>query len=377
MVACVAIHRMRSPLQEGTPLTAREDEDAEDQDFEDRLRRRIEAYHEAALAYAAVKLAIPETMGSKQWTARSLAAALEVSAPHLERLLRGLVTIELVELRGPEAGEHRYGLAKAGQALAPGSASTLRDKLLIVIEQYWRPWAELASTVTSGHPAFETVFGMSVGDWRRATPTHGAAFDAYVARETFAHAAPVLDRLDIAGINVVADLGGGQGGLLGAVLKRAPHLQGVLVGPSQTQAAAMVYLRSLGVAERAVFVVKDIEITVPQIADLYLLNGVLQAQDDAGARRILDNCRKALKPGNRLVIVERLMPDRATDDNAADDTAAEAPAAVILDLHMMTITGGKVRTKDEMEALILEAQLSVAKYAHTDDGRTLIETGVC
>ncbi len=78
-----------------------------------------------------------------------------------------------------------------------------------------------------------------------------------------------------------------------------------------------------------------------------------------------------MEPDRRLVIVERLMPDRATNETAALD-----PAAIMLDLHMMTITGGKVRTKHEMEALIAEAQLSVPAFAGTGDGRTLIETGV-
>ena len=35
----------------------------------------------------------------------------------------------------------------------------------------------------------------------------------------------------------------------------------------------------------------------------------------------------------RLAIVERLLPERAGDD----------PAAVMLDLHMMAVTGGRVR----------------------------------
>ena len=41
--------------------------------------------------------------------------------------------------------------------------------------------------------------------------------------------------------------------------------------------------------------------------------------------------------GARLVIVERLLPERATDD----------PAAIMLDLHMMTITGGRARSLAE------------------------------
>ena len=43
---------------------------------EDWLRSQIEAYHASALAYAAVKLGLPDLMGAQHWTAKQLAAGL-------------------------------------------------------------------------------------------------------------------------------------------------------------------------------------------------------------------------------------------------------------------------------------------------------------
>ena len=51
--------------------------------FEDRLRKQIEAYHEAALVYAAVKLGLPDRLAAGPATAEQLASALGLSAPHL------------------------------------------------------------------------------------------------------------------------------------------------------------------------------------------------------------------------------------------------------------------------------------------------------
>ena len=56
--------------------------------------------------------------------------------------------------------------------------------------------------------------------------------------------------------------------------------------------------------------------------------------DDAGALAILRNCREAMPEGAKLAIIERLLPERAADD----------PAAIMIDLHMMTITGGRARS---------------------------------
>lgn len=321
---------------------------------EDRLREQIEAYHAAALAYTCVTLRLPETMGADDWTAERLAAKLGLSAPHLERTLRGLATLGLVAAH-PDG---TFTLTELGRALAPGSSSTLREKLLIVVEQYWQPWANLAAGIKSGVPAFEHVFGASVADWRRDHPEHGETFDAYLARETFANARHILAALDLAGAETVADIGGGQGGLLGAILKANPGLRGVLFDRPQTMAAAKPYLGSLGVAERVTFVVGDFLSEIPVEADIYVLKAVLQQREDTDARIILRSCRKAMRPGAKLIVIERLMPERATDD----------PAAIMLDLHMMAISGGKTRTRAEMEALLAEAGLAITKTSRTDDG---------
>jgi hypothetical protein len=69
-------------------------------------------------------------------------------------------------------------------------------------------------------------------------------------------------------------------------------------------------------------------------------------------------------PGSaRLIIIERLVPERATDD----------PGAVLLDLHMMTITGGRARSLAEFKALLSEADLVLSKTTPTRSGLTIIE----
>ncbi|HUW74479.1 MAG TPA: methyltransferase [Methyloceanibacter sp.] len=326
---------------------------------EDRLRQQIEAYHAAALAHACVKLGLPETMGAEAWTAARLAAKLDLSAPHLERTLRGLATLGLVAAHP----DRTFTLTALGRALAPGSSSTLREKLLIVVEQYWQPWANLAACIKSGAPAFEQVFGTSVAAWRRDHKEHGETFDAYLAHESFANAQPLLATLDLAGAETVADIGGGQGGLLGAILKANPGLRGVLFDGPQTVAAAKPYLQALGVADRVSFVAGDFLREIPVEADIYVLKAVLQQHEDAAAGIILERCRKALRPGAKLIVIERLMPERTTDD----------PAAIMLDLHMMAISGGKARAKAEMEALLADAGLAITKTSQTADGLALIE----
>jgi len=146
------------------------------------------------------------------------------------------------------------------------------------------------------------------------------------------------------------------------VLLAHPDMRGVLMDVPHKLAGARVYLQSDGLAGRVGLVGGTATVEIPVEADLYLLKSVLQQHDDAAARAILENCRKAMKPGARLAIIERLLPERALDD----------PAAVMLDLHMMAITGGKTRTEAEMKALLADAGLRAAGIALIDGGLSLI-----
>ena len=65
----------------------------------------------------------------------------------------------------------------------------------------------------------------------------------------------------------------------------------------------------------------------------------------------------------RLAIVERLLPEPRLDD----------PSAVMLDLHMMVVTGGRARTLDEVERLLAEANLALSKVTATSSGLSVIE----
>ncbi len=325
-------------------------------DFEERLGLKIAAYHDAALLHAAIVLGLPEKMGKRGISADALAAELGLSAPHLHRLLRGLASLGICA----EAPDGSVALTPQGRCLLPGAR--LRQKVQIVIAQYWRPWANLAASVTTAKPVFEQVFGQNVVDWRRDHAEAGALFDSYLAHEALAHAPAIVAALDLAGIESVADLGGGHGGMLAGILQADRNLRGILFDRPHQIEAALPFLEKQGVADRVERIGGDLLTAIPAEADLYVLNGVLQQWDDPRARAILANCRKAMPRGTKLAIVERLLPRQAADD----------PAAILLDLHMMAITGGRVRGLAELGAMLSEAGFGQAEARPTPSGLFVI-----
>jgi O-methyltransferase domain len=335
-----------------------------DQDaFAERLRRQIDAYHEAALVYAAVKLRLPDRLAAGPATSEQLAASLGLSAPHLARFLRGLCSLGICE----ELPDGAFALTTDGECLLSSSPSRLAEKVQIVVGQYWWPWANFMSSLKSGKPAFEQMFGARVSDWRAEHAEQGALFASFLTSETFDQAGSTIEALESAAeAERVADIGGGCGGLLVALLIAYPHLSGALFDRPQLIEMAKPFLQvfaQFGLTERVDLVAGDVLADVPVRANLYLLKGVLQQWDDAHARTILANCRKAMPEGARLAVIERLLPKRAGDD----------PAAIMLDLHMMTITGGRLRSLADFTTLLSEAGLKLTKATPTGSGLAIIE----
>ena len=128
-------------------------------------------------------------------------------------------------------------------------------------------------------------------------------------------------------------------------------------------ANAKRHLEAAGVASEVSLVPGDFVEAIDVEADIYVLKDVLQQHGDAEAQKILENCCKVMKPGTCLIVYERLMPETALDD----------PVAIMLDLHMMAITGGQARTKSEIEALIAKAGLTIVENRRTCEGLALIE----
>jgi len=335
-------------------------DDGEQREIEDRLRRQIDAYHEAALLFAAVTSRVPDLLSQAPRPPEKLASELGLNSEALRRVLRGLVTMQLCE----ELPDGRFALTAAGESLTLDSPSSLREKAMVVLSQYWLPWLGLMHCLKTGQPSFPHVFGASVSDWRRTHAKEAKPFYHYLAKEEIAHADDVLQSLPtLEAGSVVASIGGGYGGWLAPLLRGRPDLKGVVFDAGPVAEAAEPLFEAYGVADRVSVVAGDILEAIPVEADIYVLKSVLQQHDDADAGAVLENCRKAMRPGVKLIVVERLMPDKATDD----------PAAIMLDLHMMAITGGKTRTKPDMEALIAAAGLGVTAISKTYEGLAFIE----
>ena len=88
--------------------------------------------------------------------------------------------------------------------------------------------------------------------------------------------------------------------------------------------------------------------------------------DDARAVALLKNCHQAMTEKGKLLVVQRVLPDRVQH-------SIEDQALVLSDFNMMVMIGGRERTEGECRALLEEAGFRVTKVIPTQSEMTIIE----
>ncbi|MEW2564767.1 methyltransferase [Streptomyces griseorubiginosus] len=271
-----------------------------------------------------------------------LALLAELTGCHadsLGRLLRHLAGLGLVAA-DPDGSYH---LTELGEPLRTGAADSFQPLALLYGGPFYRSFGELAHSVRTGEEAFAKVFGEHHFPHFARHPELADLFDRAMAASAPMFA-PVAGLVDLSAHRVVVDVAGGNGELLGRLLRAAPHLRGVLLERPHAVEAAEKAFAEAGLADRCRFVAGDFTSEVPDGGDLYVLSRVLHDWDDERCLTILRRCAQAMAPGSELLLIERLLP-----------TDARLSLAVAWDLHMLCNVGGRERTEDHYRRLLDEA----------------------
>jgi hypothetical protein len=308
---------------------------------------------------AAARLGFFDLLGEKPRTPEEVATGASTDAGATARLLRGLASLGLLERRA----DGRYAPTDAGQHLRAGVPGTFRDAFVAEADPlHWQSWEHLADAVRTGKPRPAAVFGMPAFEWYGKNPEHGEQFG--LAMQNFSRFAvgALLAAYDFSDVRTIMDVGGGNGSLVLAILEKHPALKGKVADLPYVQDAANAAIRAAGAAGRCVFEANDFFRSVPGGADLHVLKSILHDWTDEECVGILTNCRKALDPGGRLLIVELLVPSEIRPD-----------LVMLMDLNMLVVTGGRERTEEEFGRLLSRSGFRLARVIPTKSPFFLLE----
>ena len=312
----------------------------------DRLLGLINAQWTTHAIAAAVRLGLPEAMAAGPAGAEALAQACHAHAPSLLRLLRALATLGLCEERagGP------FALSATGTLLRVDTPGSLNAWAALNGGRINTQWARLDESVRTGESIRKLTATNDDFTHLDDDPEAAALFNRAMVEITAPIAAALVRVIDFKGARRVVDVGGGHGELLASVLCAYPSLKGVLFDMAHATQAAAGRIEAAGLAGRCERVTGSFFDAVPPGAEVYLLKSILHDWDDARCGAILRHCRRAMPPGARLLIVERIAPEPI-------GTSPRDAAVARSDLLMMVANGGGERSESAYRALLGRAGL--------------------
>jgi hypothetical protein len=104
---------------------------------------------------------------------------------------------------------------------------------------------------------------------------------------------------------------------------------------------------------------------VPAGGDAYLLSHIIRDWNEQQCLTILGNCRRAMQPASRLLIIEMVLPEGDTPHPGK-----------MLDLMMLVGPGGQERTEQEYGGLLAKAGFRLTRVVPTASPVSVVEATI-
>jgi hypothetical protein len=300
--------------------------------------------------FVAAELGIADLLAQGPRSAEELARLTETHPRSLLRLVRALAALGICK----EAGGGKFELTEMGTHLTADSEYSVKAVALLQGGMLRDLWGTLIESVRTGKTGAEQA-GRSAERFEDLAKTGQAdLFNRAMISQTRLAAPAILEVYDFAGIPTLMDVGGGLGALISSILRKYPSMRGIVFDLPHCAAGARSMFVDSGVADRAHFIAGSFFDAVPPGADAIVLKNIIIDWNDERCLRILANCYHALKPGARLMVIERIMP--ATLASTADHVDV-----TLVDLNMLRGPGGGARTEREHRELLAKGGFRVTR----------------
>ncbi len=276
------------------------------------------------------ELGVADHLGESPLGTSALATAAGVHPGALGRTLRLLASAGVFEAHG-DLWAHN----ELSRLLRSDHPQTMRPYLRMLGGRlFWSAAGELEHAVRSGATAVGKLAPEGMWAYFSEHPEEGQLFDAAMTSRSNADIAFMIPSLDFTRYESIADVGGGRGNMLTAVLAAAPTARGVLFDRPEVVA-------DVAPRERMRIQGGDFFKESPPAVDAYIVSRVLHDWADTEAVAILRSIRSVAPSGSELLILESILPE-----------TPEPHHTKVLDIIMLLMTGGHERTEREYQMLL-------------------------
>ncbi len=296
------------------------------------------AHAEARAIQVALKLGIFELVVDRPRDGAAIAAELR-SDPRATRLLaNAMVALGLLS-----AGEDGYRLTDASRRFLVKASPEYLGGMILFDEAIFPYWTKLEDSIRTGRPARSP-------DMFQSDPADTERFIRAMDSLTRARgdAAWVAQHLDPGGVDSIADLGGGPGTYLAAILRRWPAMKGAIWDLPATLRVAEQVLR-----EREPDLVNRIELIeadylkapLPGPVGAIFMSNIVHSENERDNAALAAKCFDALRPGGLIMVKDHVMNRELT----------EPRAGAVFSLYLMLTTRGRDYSFDEIAGWLTAA----------------------
>lgn len=321
------------------------------------LNQMLGGYWISQAIYVAAELGLADELAEGPRSVEQLADRTGSNSGALYRVLRALASVGIFD----ENGDRSFSLTPLGGRLRSDAPGSQRSFAIMSGAEFYETWGRLLHSVRTGEEGFHKAFGKRFFEYMTEHPDRHGIYDAAMTGVHGGETQPMLDAYDFSPFQTVTDIGGGNGLLLAGILERHPAVNGILFDLPAVADRARPVVSSLGISDRCRVVGGDFFSSVPAGCDAYVMRHIIHDWQDDEAIAILRNCREAMNPEGRVLVVECVIPP------------GNGPSfGKWLDL-MMLLVGGRERTEDEFRRLFSEAGLTLNRVIPTASDVSVVE----
>jgi hypothetical protein len=316
--------------------------------------------HIAYSLSAVARLGVADHINGAPEAIETLAAKTNAKPELLYRVMRLLGTVGVFD----ELPGKRFALTPVGELMKTSSRGSLRHMAIM----FGDPWsasayAHITDCLCTGRDGVTLEYGKHAFDLFADHPDWAENFHRAMIDYSSTTAAAVLKSYDFGGIRRLADIGGGHGMVLAAILAQYPDMQGVLYDLPNVVTGAPATSHFEKCKDRIRIEAGSFFERVPAGCDAYILKHIIHDWDDEHGRQILRLIREELPEDGRVLLCEMVVPDEP----------GPAPAKM-LDIEMLVLTpGGKERTEAEFHELFESAGLRLSQIVRTETAMCVLE----
>lgn len=319
-------------------------------------------YIPAAALWSVAELKVADLMGAGGEAVSELAARTGANENALYRVLRLLAMTGIFV----ETEPGWFALTPCAELLRTDHPRSMRDTVLWLADSFhFNVAAQLLHSVRTGQPTVEHVLGKPVFEYFATDQVESDRFHRAMTNLSSVAVGAALEAYDFSPYGEIIDIGGGHGFAICSILRKYPHMRGVLFDLADVVPGAAERICELSLDDRCRTVQGDFFQAVPSGGDVYFMKHILHDWTDEQAIVILRNCRRAMESGGgaaKVVLLEFVVPG-----------GNQPHPAKIIDIEMLLFPGGRERREEEWRDLFARAGFRLTRIVPTRSPFNVLE----